>query len=308
MPIPQEPTSTHCGQPTLANGPRAQFPRSATNREHLLDGSSMPAPIPTSIGTTIPHRPPEWESMLIGILPPRAEGYSTPTHLHPIQEAIHVVLFRPGTTPDFPLDLIPPRNQYPLFHDLPHDLRAQRDNVEQALAAMYTRRVNGSTWCVPKNLQAEEKRLLHLVNDLNRAMFTIRYQSLDQPPEIPDTMMTSTTPSGLAASNDTDYRLMSSRPMSIPPSLSTSLRDRDTTHSTMNLPPSEQAHTHMSASIPSPTLPTRHKGNHRQPERHPRYYVQRRPITTTVDIAVNAPTATITHYRRSNIQSWCCQQ
>jgi hypothetical protein len=52
----------------------------------------------------------------------------------------------------------------------------------------------------------------------------------------------------------------------------------------------------MSASIPSPSLPTRHQENHRQPERHPRYYVQRHPITTTVDIAVNAnaPTATIT--------------
>jgi hypothetical protein len=122
MPIPQAPTSTHGGQPTLANGPRDQFPRSATNREHLaqidsLDGSSMTAPIPTSMGTTIPHRPPEWESMLIGILPPRAEGYSTPTHLRPLQEVIRAVLFRPGTTPDFPLYLIPPRDQYPLFHD-----------------------------------------------------------------------------------------------------------------------------------------------------------------------------------------------
>ncbi len=52
----------------------------------------------------------------------------------------------------------------------------------------------------------------------------------------------------------------------------------------------------MPASIPSTMMPTRHKGKHRQTERLPPYYVQRRPITTTVDIAVNAnaPTATIT--------------
>jgi hypothetical protein len=104
MSIPQTPAGTHCGQPTLAHGPRDQFPQSATNREHLtqinsLDGSPMPATIPTSMGTTNPHRQPEWEPMPIGILPPQAEGYSTPTHLRPIQEAIRAVLFRPGSYP-----------------------------------------------------------------------------------------------------------------------------------------------------------------------------------------------------------------
>ncbi len=93
--------------------------------------------------------------------------------------------------------------------------KAQRDNAEQALAAMYIKSMNGSTGCVPKNLQAEEKRLSHLVNGLNRAMFTIRYQSLEEPPATPDTMTTRTTPTELAAPNDTDYRLMSNCPMPI---------------------------------------------------------------------------------------------
>jgi hypothetical protein len=114
---------------------------------------------------------------------------------------------------------------------------------------MYTRRADGSTGCVPENLRAEEKRLSHLVNDLNRAMFAIRYQSLDQPPATPDTMTTRSTPTGLAAFNDTENRLMSSRPMPTPQSLTTSLRGRNMAHSTMTLPPSEQAHIHMPALI-----------------------------------------------------------
>ncbi len=112
--------------------------------------------------------------MLIGIQPPPAVEYSTPTHLLPLKEAIRADLFTPGTIRDFLLDLITPRDHYPVFHDLLHDYRAQRDNAEQALCAMYTKKANGKTWYIPRNVKAEEKRLLTLVNDLNRAMFTIR--------------------------------------------------------------------------------------------------------------------------------------
>jgi hypothetical protein len=260
--IPHAPPNTRCGPPTLAKGPITQFPRSATTRAHLthndfLHDPSIPPSTPTSMGTTIPQRPPEWELMLIGILPPPAVGYSTPTHLRPLKDAIHAHLIHLGNTPDFPLDLIPPRDQYPLFHDLLHDFRAQRDNAERALCALYTNNGNGHGY-VPQHVKAEEKRLLTLVNDLNRAMFAIRYQSLEQPPATPASP------------------------------LSTPLRGRDMTTSTMHAPPSEQAHTHMSASVTSPTMPTRQEGNHSQPERHPRAHVRRRPDTEPYNIAVNA--------------------
>jgi hypothetical protein len=190
--------------------------------------------------------------MSIGTQPPPSVGYETPTHLLPFKTAICAELFRPGPIRDFPLHLIPPRDQYPFYYDQLHDYNAQRTAAEKSLSTISLHRATDEMSLDPhSNINADERQLLTLVNDLNRAMFTTLYQSLEQPPVRPrcPARLDATTPNprGLSLNE-------------------TMLAINDNSSATG-----------------------------RQPERLPRYYVQRRPITTAVDMAVNsnAPTPTI---------------
>jgi hypothetical protein len=144
------------------------------------------------------------------------------------------------------------------------------------------------------NVKTEENRLLTLVNDLNRAMFTIFYQSLNQPPAASLTTTRCTSSTVLTASDNTDSRPMTIRLMLNPTPSSTSLRSHDMTRLNMNVQQSDCMNTDVSASIPSvlsTALTTREEGNHRPPARHAQAYVQSHP-NLQPHLSINANTVT----------------
>jgi hypothetical protein len=154
--------------------------------------------------------------------------------------------------------------------------------------------VNGTTLYTKRNFKAEEKRLLTLVmtlvNDLNRAMFVIRYQSLHHPPATSHTVTTHTYPTALTTPNGAVNSPIPIHPMSNPTPRNTQLRDREMTQVTPDLPPSRQAHIATSASIPfvlSATLPARREMYHRHPAQYTQASVRSRP-NPELHLAVNA--------------------
>jgi hypothetical protein len=132
------PTHTYRGVPIRAKGPPTQAPLPVSPRAPPSPNNHRDTELTqTSLNIRLTHGTPKWESLRIGTQPPPSVGYETPTHLLPFKTAIRAELFRPGPIRDFPLHLIPPRDQCPFYHDQLHDYYAQRTAAEIALRSIY---------------------------------------------------------------------------------------------------------------------------------------------------------------------------